>query len=158
MATVLALAGVRRGRTVLDLLAGSGLCARAAAGAASEPGLVIALEPVISLLQTGQSKPSLLGWAPIHWLAADPRAVPLGAGSVDTVLCAPVPPRDLDLEQVLPEMERVMRPGGRIVIGGRASSTAQATTLLAAHGFALAHLDQTSWSGEPVWYLAARRS
>ncbi|HVE64358.1 MAG TPA: class I SAM-dependent methyltransferase [Mycobacteriales bacterium] len=157
VATVLALAGVRRGATVLDVLAGSGLSTRAAAAAAADGGTVIALESDPALLAVGRARSAQPGWAPISWLHAGSAAVPLRAGSVDTVLCAPVPPRSFALDQALPQLQRVIRVGGRVVVGGTTGSASQAASQLCAHGFSLAHLEEASWSGNPVWYLVGRR-
>jgi len=143
---------------VLDVCSGSGRCSRAAAAGATASGLVIAVEPDADLLRAGAQRDGMPEWAPIQWLQAQPHSVPLADASVDTVLCAPVPPRNLDLRHVLPEMQRVARSGARIVVASGLGTAAEATTLLAAHGFSLAHVSEALGPAAPVWHVAGRRT
>ena len=80
----------------------------------------------------------------------------MASDSVDVILCTSTDPARLDLDSALGEAARVCRAGARIVVGGVGDSSGHVASLLAAHGFSLAHLSAPS-SGTQLWHIAARR-
>jgi SAM-dependent methyltransferase len=112
-AAVLGLAGPLGGRDVLDLGCGDGAYALAAARAG---GRVVAIDssgPVIAAARRKVAAARL----PVHVQVADARALPFRARSFDVVLAVTVLCFVRDPASVAAEIERVLRPGGLLVVG-----------------------------------------
>ncbi|MFA1551632.1 class I SAM-dependent methyltransferase [Actinomadura chokoriensis] len=103
-------AGVRAGERVLDIAAGSGNAAIAAALAGAD---VVASDLTPELLQAGRDDAARRG-AKLEWKEADAEALPFGDGDFDTVLsCVGImfaPRHQVSAD----EMVRVCRPGGTV--------------------------------------------
>jgi len=100
--------GAWRGTTVLDLGCGGGFMAEALArrGAA-----VIGVDPVAEVVAAAREHALLAGLA-IDYRVGVGEAIPLADGSVDHVVCVDVLEHVADLDRVLDEIVRVLRPGG----------------------------------------------
>lgn len=102
--------GIRSGERVLDVAAGTGNVALAAAQRGAE---VVALELTDALRERGARRTAEAG-AVVEWVAGNAEELPFGAAGFDAVVSvlgvmfAPDPQRAAD------EMLRVTRPGGRI--------------------------------------------
>ncbi len=120
-AVLLEMARFVRGERVLEIGCGEGNFTTAIA---DRVGPIVALDRSREMLAAGRRR--LAGTAGIRWLLGDGAALPFVERSFDavvvvTVLCFAVAP-----EAVVAEAFRVLRPGGRIVLGelGRFSSWA----------------------------------
>lgn len=147
-AVVLELAGPRRGIDVLDVGAGDGAYALPLAKVGARIAALDASLPPLRVLGRRARDPG----SRLVLVAADAQALPFEAGTFDlalavTALCfVPAP------QQAVSEIARVLRPGGRLVIGelGRWSAWA-----------ALRHvrglLGSTTWRGARFWTARALR-
>ncbi|MBW1988730.1 MAG: ubiquinone/menaquinone biosynthesis methyltransferase [Deltaproteobacteria bacterium] len=99
-------AGVGKGSVVLDIGAGTGVVAKAAAKKAK---LVVAADFTPEMVAAGAKKrPQAL------WAAADAMALPFSDASFDAVLSAYLLRNVSDPAAAAAEMVRVARPGGRV--------------------------------------------
>ncbi|HVE98218.1 MAG TPA: hypothetical protein VNA12_03470 [Mycobacteriales bacterium] len=153
-ATVLALAGVRRGGRILDVGAGSLLYARPAAAAATATGLVVSCDDLESIAHGTSRGPA--SWAPILRVAAVPGGLPVHDASFHTVICAPAGPSGPRLADVVEELRRVALPGARVVVSATAATAPSDAALLAAAGLEIVHLAESAWSGALVCHIVAR--
>jgi demethylmenaquinone methyltransferase / 2-methoxy-6-polyprenyl-1,4-benzoquinol methylase len=103
------LAGVRSDDDVLDIACGTGDLARAFARAG--PRLVIGCDFAHGMLTRAKR-----GSPELRWVEADALALPFGSGRFSIVSCAFGVRNFVDLRVGLAEMQRVLRPGGRVVI------------------------------------------
>jgi ubiquinone/menaquinone biosynthesis C-methylase UbiE len=95
--------GIGRGADVLDLAAGTGKLTRQLVPAGAR---LIAVEPVEGMRQKlAETVPD------VTVLDGTAERIPLGDGAVDTVVCAQAF-HWFDGERALPEIHRVLRPGG----------------------------------------------
>ncbi|MCY7288381.1 MAG: methyltransferase domain-containing protein [Cryobacterium sp.] len=112
-------AGVSRGQTVLDVAAGTGAVARAAASAVGAGGQVIASDisramlAVLAADVTARPEP---GAARIDTLECSATEISLPDGAVDIVLCHQGLPFMPDRVAIAREMHRVLRPGGTVAV------------------------------------------
>jgi SAM-dependent methyltransferase len=99
--------GLRSGRTVLDLAAGTGKLTRSLAETGAD---VVAVEPVEEM------RAQLVAGVPAaHALAGTAEAIPLPEASVDAVTVAQAF-HWFDPEPALAEIHRVLRPGGALAL------------------------------------------
>jgi demethylmenaquinone methyltransferase/2-methoxy-6-polyprenyl-1,4-benzoquinol methylase len=106
---VIKLAGLRAGMRVLDLGSGTGDLARMAVK--SEPGIeVVAADITLEMMLIGRRKGDL------PFVAADAGQTPYSSGSFDVVISGWLVRNVVDLDGVLAEQYRLLKPGGRIVI------------------------------------------
>lgn len=108
---LLTIVAPKPGATVLDVAAGTGAVARAAATAVGPTGRVIASDISAGMLAEVSFGADPHG-APIETLEAPATALPLEDDSVDIVLCQHGLPFVRDQAAALAEMKRVLRPGG----------------------------------------------
>ena len=103
------LAGIRAGMRVLDLGSGTGDLARMALQ--TVPGIeVVAADFTLEMMLAGRRKGDL------PFVAADAAQTPFTAGSFDVILSGWLVRNVADLDGVLAEHYRLLKPGGRIVI------------------------------------------
>jgi SAM-dependent methyltransferase len=124
-ATLLALAGVRTGDTVVDAGCGAGLLTYAAAAGAGPSGRVYGVDASAALLGVARARRS----SAVVWVRAAADRLPFAGSSVDRLLAGPGAPPDA----VLAEWRRVL--AGRLATcgwGPFAPSPAEAAVLAAA--------------------------
>ena len=102
--------GAAEGR-VLEIGVGSGLNLPLYRGLVSS---VIGLEPSPELLRMARSRASA-ATVPVSLLDASAEAIPLDAGSVDTVVTTWTLCTIPDISRALSEMRRVLKPGGTLL-------------------------------------------
>jgi ubiquinone/menaquinone biosynthesis C-methylase UbiE len=108
---LLAASGVRAGQTVLEVSAGTGGLAAAAAAVVGTAGRVIATDITHAMLRVARSK---LAGLPAHPVVMDGQALACRDASVDAVLCQLGLMFFPDPAHGLRECRRVLRPGGRL--------------------------------------------
>ncbi len=100
---------------VVDVGCGTGAAARYAAKAVGYSGRVTGIDVNAGMLEVARALPAVQG-APIEWREGSAAQLPLEDKSVDLVLCAQtlqfLPEKLLSLH----EMQRVVRPGGRVAL------------------------------------------
>ena len=111
---ILRLAGPLQGRSVLDVGCGDGTLALVAArhGAARVAGC----DPDPRMIARARAQ-AARGAAPIELAVARAQALPFADGSFDVVTCITVLAFVADAAGAVREMARVLRPGGRLVVG-----------------------------------------
>ncbi len=95
------------GAAVLDVGAGTGLAALAAADAVGSDGDVVALDPSAALLKQASA-------ARLRRVAGAAPGLPFPGGRFDVVLASLVVGHFFDYRPALDDLLRVLRPGGRI--------------------------------------------
>ena len=101
-------AGLAPGMRVLDLASGTGVVARAAAEVTGQPRDIAGVDPSIGMLRSGDVlNPRIQGIA---------ESIPLRRGKFDLVTIGFALRHFADLVTVFSECNRVLRPGGRILI------------------------------------------
>jgi SAM-dependent methyltransferase len=109
-ATLLALAGIRSGETVVDVGCGDGLLTHPAAAAAGATGRVYGVDASSASLAAARARrPSA-----VRWVQGAATALPLLGGSADKVLNGPALHRHADLRPVLAEQARLLGDAGRV--------------------------------------------
>jgi ubiquinone/menaquinone biosynthesis C-methylase UbiE len=99
------------GEHAVDLGAGTGMLAAAAARAVAPGGTVTAIDisrPALARIDTASSP------VPIHRLTADATRLPLADATADAVLTRSVLIYIHDLPRAIAEIARILRPGGRL--------------------------------------------
>jgi len=109
---LVAAAGIGRGMRVLDVAAGTGNAAIAAARTGAD---VVASDLVPALLAQGQRKAAAAGVG-LTWQAANAEALPFGAGDFDAVLSCIGVMFAPHHQTAAAELTRVCRPGGTIAV------------------------------------------
>ena len=108
------IAQLRRGERVLDVACGTGVVARLAAERVGDTGAVAGLDLNPGMLAVARSvTPSDMT---IDWHEASAEAMPLSDESFDVVLCQLGLQFVPDKPAALREMQRVLVPGGRLII------------------------------------------
>lgn len=126
------LVGELRGRRVLDVGAGNGIASHAFAAAGAR---VVALEPDPSpVVGFGAIRVACAG-LPVEVVGSYGERLPFADGAFDLVFARQVLHHALDLDAMLRECARVLRPGGRFVACREhvADDEAQLRAFLAAH-------------------------
>jgi SAM-dependent methyltransferase len=111
-----AVAELHAGETVLDLGSGGGIDVLLAARRVGPTGLAYGLDMTDEMLDLARRNADAAGVRNAHFLKGEIEAVPLPAGSVDVVISNCVVNLSTDKPAVFRELERVLRPGGRIGI------------------------------------------
>jgi ubiquinone/menaquinone biosynthesis C-methylase UbiE len=111
----MAWAAPAEGEHVLDVACGTGIGARIAARAVGPYGKVVGVDLDAGMLATAQEKLRGAG-APTEWHCASALEMPLQRESFDLCLCLQGLQFFPDRARGLSEMQRVLKPGGRLVI------------------------------------------
>ena len=111
-----AVAEINEGETVLDLGSGGGIDVLLSARRVGESGTVYGLDMTDEMLALAQRNARAAGVTNVHFLKGLIEAIPLPAESVDVVISNCVVNLSPEKPKVLPEIVRVLRPGGRVGI------------------------------------------
>jgi arsenite methyltransferase len=109
-----AVAELREGDTVLDLGSGGGIDVLLSARRVGPTGVVYGLDMTDEMLDLAQHNKAEAGITNAHFLRGEIEHVPLPAESVDVVISNCVINLSTDKAQVLAEIARVLKPGGRV--------------------------------------------
>ena len=107
-------ADLREGETVLDLGSGGGIDVLLSGRRVGETGVVYGLDMTEEMLALAQRNKAEAGATNVHFLRGEIENVPLPAESVDVVISNCVINLSTDKAQVLREIARVLKPGGRV--------------------------------------------
>jgi SAM-dependent methyltransferase len=109
-------AGVRSGSRVLDMACGSGLPAIVAARQAGEEGRVVGIDIAPAMLEVAKRRAGEAGVTNMEFVEMDADRLRFPDSSFDAVTCAYALMFCPDALQVLREIRRVLRPGGRFAV------------------------------------------
>jgi SAM-dependent methyltransferase len=109
------------GASILDVGCGTGAATRAAARAVGPAGHVVGVDLNSGMLEVARTFDPLDGLDPedaepaaIEWLEANAMAMPLADGSFDAAVASQVLQFVPEVDAVVREIRRVLRPGGRL--------------------------------------------
>ena len=111
-----AVAELHEGETVLDLGSGGGLDVLLSARRVGSPGFVYGLDATVEMVELARRNAAEAGVGNVEFLHGTIENMPLDDGSVDVVISNCVIVLAADKDAVFAEIERVLRPGGRIGI------------------------------------------
>ena len=111
-----AVADLDEGETVLDLGSGGGIDVLLSAKRVGPTGLAYGLDMTDEMLALARENQHKAGLENVQWLRGHIEAIPLPADSVDVVISNCVINLSADKNQVLREVARVLRPGGRFAV------------------------------------------
>jgi arsenite methyltransferase len=111
-----ALGGIEEGATVLDLGCGAGTDLLIAAQMAGPRGRAIGIDMTASMLDRAKRSAEEMGLANVELHEGLIESLPLGEGSVDVVISNGVIDLVPDKEAIFSEIDRVLKPGGRLQI------------------------------------------
>lgn len=112
---LLGAAELRKGEAVLDVACGTGVAARLAAEIVGPTGSVSGLDVNPGMLQVARE--ATPAGTSIDWIHAGAEDLPLPDGSFDAVICSLGFQFFEDKIAALKEARRVLKPGGRVVLG-----------------------------------------
>ena len=112
----LAVTALHEGETVLDLGSGGGIDVLLSARRVGPKGTVYGLDMTDEMLALAQRNAPKAHATNVHFLKGLIEAIPLPAESVDVVISNCVVNLSTDKQSVYAEIERVLRPGGRVGI------------------------------------------
>ena len=107
---------LRPGQRVLDLAAGTGDMARLISPVAASTGQVVLCDINASMLAIGRDRMLDAGLANVVPARADAESLPFPPATFDRVVIAFGLRNVTDKERALSEMNRVLRPGGRLLV------------------------------------------
>ncbi|MCL4485497.1 MAG: arsenite methyltransferase [Nitrospirae bacterium] len=112
----LAMAVLRKGMTVLDLGSGAGFDVFLAARDVGEEGRVIGVDMTPEMISRARANARTGGFKNVEFRLGEIEHLPVADSSVDVVISNCVLNLSPDKPQVLSEVFRVLKPGGRIVL------------------------------------------
>ncbi len=112
----LAVVELHEGETVLDLGSGGGIDVLISGKRVGPTGTVYGLDMTDEMLALARENAAQAGAANVHFLKGLIEEIPLDAESVDVVISNCVVNLSPEKDEVLAEIARVLRPGGRIGI------------------------------------------
>ena len=107
---------LRAGQTVLDLAGGTGDMARLISPVAGPSGRIVLCDINASMLTIGRDRMLDAGLANVLPVQADAQSLPFPSAAFDRVMIAFGLRNVTDKERALSEMQRVLRPGGRLLV------------------------------------------
>ncbi len=113
---LLALAALRRGERVLDVACGTGLVSLAAARAVGPEGYVLGVDLSELMVEAARNRAQSQGLENTAFERMDAESLALPDASQDATLCALGLMYMPEPERAVNEMQRVLRPGGRMVL------------------------------------------
>jgi SAM-dependent methyltransferase len=111
-----AVADLHEGETVLDLGSGAGADVLISAKRVGPTGRAIGLDMTDEMLDLARANADQAGATNVEWIKGHIEAIPLPDESVDVVISNCVINLSGDTPQVLREVARVLRPGGRFAV------------------------------------------
>jgi arsenite methyltransferase len=112
----LAVTALHQGETILDLGSGGGIDVLLSARRVGPTGTVYGLDMTDEMLALAQRNAATARATNVHFLKGLIEAIPLPAESVDVVISNCVVNLSTDKRSVYAEIQRVLRPGGRVGI------------------------------------------
>ncbi len=112
----IAVAELHEGETVLDLGSGGGIDVLLSARRVAPTGLAYGLDMTDEMLDLARRNQAEAGIANVQWLRGHIEQIPLPGDTVDVVISNCVINLSGDKPQVLREVARVLKPGGRFAV------------------------------------------
>jgi arsenite methyltransferase len=104
------------GDTVLDIGCGAGVDSLVAAQLVGPSGRVIGIDVTPAMIEQARSHLARLGWDQVSFQVADAEALPFPDNDFDAVISNGVFNLTLNKAKALQEAQRVLKPGGRLML------------------------------------------
>ncbi len=143
------LAGLERGRRLVDVGCGPGVAARRARTLGVD---VVAVDPAPVMLRVGSIRWPRAG---ISWRRGSAESIPVGDRSADVVWSLSTVHHWVDLDAGLAEVARVLAPGGRLVVTERRIDDPFATGV-ASHGWTVEQSETFAETCRRLGYVDVR--
>jgi ubiquinone/menaquinone biosynthesis C-methylase UbiE len=110
-------AGLQPGQTVLEVGCGTGFFTLSAAQLVGDQGSLVAMDVVPASVEAVSRRAATANATNVRVVQGDAMNTLLDAGSIDAILLFGVIPAPmLPLNRLLPEMQRILRPGGTMAV------------------------------------------